>query len=39
MKLGNYNLVKPVFMAPMAGITDKAFREIIRSVGGKYVFS
>lgn len=39
MKLGNYDLTKPVFMAPMAGITDKAFREIIRLVGGKYAFT
>lgn len=36
MKLGSLELTKPVFMAPMAGITDKAFREIIRIVGGKY---
>ncbi|MFA6808751.1 MAG: tRNA dihydrouridine synthase DusB [Eubacteriales bacterium] len=37
MKLGNYVWNTPVFMAPMAGITDKAFREIIHSLGGKYV--
>lgn len=30
---------KPVFMAPMAGITDKAFREIIYYVGGKHSFT
>ncbi|HHV63720.1 MAG TPA: tRNA dihydrouridine synthase DusB [Peptococcaceae bacterium] len=39
MKLGEFELTKPVFMAPMAGITDKAFREIIRLVGGKYTFT
>lgn len=39
MKLGDYNLINPVFMAPMAGVTDKAFREIIYSVGGKYAFT
>jgi len=40
MKLGKYHLSeKPVFMAPMAGITDKAFREIIRLTGGKYVIT
>lgn len=39
MKLGNFNLTRPVFMAPMAGITDKAFREIIHLVGGKYSFT
>lgn len=39
MKLGDYTLTNPVFMAPMAGVTDKAFREIIYSVGGKYTFT
>jgi tRNA-dihydrouridine synthase B len=39
MKLGSYTLDMPVIMAPMAGITDKAFREIIRLTGGKYVFT
>lgn len=36
MKLGEYTLDNPVIMAPMAGITDKAFREIITLLGGKY---
>ena len=36
MKLGKYIMDKPVIMAPMAGITDKAFREIICLLGGKY---
>ncbi len=36
MKLGKYIMEKPVIMAPMAGITDKAFREIICLLGGKY---
>jgi len=27
----------PVFLAPMAGVTDRAFRETVRSLGGKYV--
>lgn len=39
MRLGSYDLAKPVFMAPMAGITDKAFREVISLVGGKYCFT
>lgn len=39
MNIGKYNLAKPVFMAPMAGITDKAFREIIHLTGGKYCFT
>jgi nifR3 family TIM-barrel protein len=36
MKLGGYNWNLPVILAPMAGVTDKAFREIVRLVGGKY---
>ncbi|MGI6450646.1 MAG: tRNA dihydrouridine synthase DusB [Desulfitobacteriia bacterium] len=39
MKLGEFELHKPVFMAPMAGITDKAYREVIHLVGGKYTFT
>ena len=39
MKIGKYNLGTPVFMAPMAGITDKAFREIVYTLGGKFAFS
>ncbi len=39
MKLGNYDLNRPVFMAPMAGVTDKAFRETIRLTGGRYSFT
>ena len=36
MKIGSYELQTPVFLAPMAGITDKAFREITLLTGGKY---
>jgi len=39
MKLGKYILNNPVFMAPMAGITDKAFREIVQLSGGRYTFT
>lgn len=39
MKLGHYELGVPVFLAPLAGVTDKAFRETVRSVGGKYVWT
>lgn len=39
MQLGIYHLSKPVILAPMAGITDKAFREIVFLVGGKYAVS
>lgn len=33
MQIGNVKLENPVISAPMAGITDKAFREIIKSMG------
>ena len=39
MKLGQYELEAPVFLAPLAGVTDKAFRETVRAVGGKYVWT
>ncbi len=39
MKLGPYQLEMPVFLAPMAGVTDKAFRETVCAVGGKYVWT
>lgn len=39
MKLGPYQLGVPVFLAPMAGVTDKAFRETVCAVGGKYVWT
>lgn len=39
MRLGNFDLGVPVFLAPMAGVTDKAFRETVRSVGGHYVWT
>jgi tRNA-dihydrouridine synthase B len=39
MKLGQHILEKPVFLAPMAGITDKAFREIVTFLGGKYTIT
>ncbi|MDP4127491.1 MAG: tRNA dihydrouridine synthase DusB [Bacillota bacterium] len=39
MKLGQYELEVPVFLAPLAGVTDKAFRETVRAVGGNYVWT
>ncbi|SPF36349.1 putative tRNA-dihydrouridine synthase 1 [Candidatus Desulfosporosinus infrequens] len=39
MKLGSYQLEVPVFLAPLAGVTDKAFRETVCAVGGKYVWT
>ncbi|KLU62024.1 tRNA-dihydrouridine synthase C [Peptococcaceae bacterium CEB3] len=39
MKLGSFVMDRPVFLAPMAGVTDKAFRETVRSLGGEYVWT
>lgn len=39
MKIGNIELNNPVFLAPMAGITDKPFREICRRYGAGLVYS
>lgn len=39
MKLGPYELATPVFLAPMAGVTDKAFRQTVYAVGGRYTWT
>ncbi|HVJ50498.1 tRNA dihydrouridine synthase DusB [Desulfitobacterium sp.] len=39
MKLGQFEMEKPVFLAPMAGVTDKAFRETARAIGARYVWT
>ncbi|MBQ3125353.1 MAG: tRNA dihydrouridine synthase DusB [Clostridia bacterium] len=39
MKIGNSELENRVFLAPMAGITDKPFREICREFGAGMVYS
>ncbi|MEL1134796.1 tRNA dihydrouridine synthase DusB [Desulfitobacterium sp. THU1] len=39
MRLGKFDFEVPVFLAPMAGVTDKAFRETVRSVGGRHVWT
>lgn len=39
MKLGNYDLGVPVFLAPLAGVTDKAFRETVCALGGRSVWT
>jgi len=39
MQLGKFDLKIPVFLAPMAGVTDKAFRETVRSTGGRLVWT
>ena len=37
MKIGNVEIAGKTVLAPMAGITDKAFREICRCFGASYV--
>ena len=39
MRLGPYTLTSPVFLAPMAGITDKPFRQLCRNMGAGLVVS
>ncbi|MCL2015045.1 MAG: tRNA dihydrouridine synthase DusB [Defluviitaleaceae bacterium] len=39
IKLGNLNLTSNVFLAPMAGITDKSFRQLCRENGANLAFS
>lgn len=39
MQLGKFSFDIPVFLAPMAGVTDKAFRQVVRAVGGRYVWT
>ncbi len=39
MKIGNVELENNIFLAPMAGITDKPYREICRKFGAGMVYS
>ncbi|MBT3251013.1 MAG: tRNA dihydrouridine synthase DusB [Candidatus Marinimicrobia bacterium] len=39
MKIGDLSIDNPVFLAPMAGVTDHAFRVICRSMGAGVVYS
>ncbi|VAW65130.1 tRNA-dihydrouridine synthase DusB [hydrothermal vent metagenome] len=39
MQLGPYSLLSPVFLAPMAGITDRPFRQLCRAMGAGLVVS
>lgn len=39
MKIGNIELENNVFLAPMAGVTDRAFREICRTYGCGLVYT
>lgn len=39
MRIGNYQLQNPVFLAPMAGITDQPFRQLCTHFGAGLTFS
>jgi tRNA-dihydrouridine synthase B len=39
MQIGPYQLVNPVFVAPMAGVTDRPFRRLCKSLGAGYAVS
>ncbi|GHU76900.1 tRNA-dihydrouridine synthase [Clostridia bacterium] len=39
MKIGNLTINGNVFLAPMAGVTDKAFRDICREFGAVFTYS
>ena len=39
MRIGPYDLANPVFVAPMAGVTDRPFRQLCRQLGAGYAVS
>ena len=39
MKIGNLNIKNPVFLAPMAGITDYPYRMICKKFGAGIVYT
>lgn len=39
MKIGQKEIEYPVFLAPMAGVTDRAFRSLCRETGADYTFT
>ena len=39
MKIGNLKILNPLFLAPMAGITDHPFRMLCREMGAGVVFT
>jgi len=39
MKIGPYTLTNPIALAPMAGVTDRPFRQLCRELGAGYVVS
>ena len=39
MQIGPYTLANPIALAPMAGVTDRPFRQLCRELGAAYVVS
>jgi tRNA-dihydrouridine synthase B len=39
MQIGPYTLASPLFVAPMAGVTDRPFRQLCRRMGAGYAVS
>ena len=39
MQIGPYVLANPVFVAPMAGVTDRPFRQLCKRLGAGYAVS
>ncbi len=37
MQIGPYTLANPIALAPMAGVTDRPFRQLCRALGAGYV--
>ena len=39
MKIGSVNIPSPLVLAPMAGVTDLAFRTVCRELGASYTIT
>jgi tRNA-dihydrouridine synthase B len=39
MNIGPYTLLNPFFVAPMAGVTDRPFRQLCKKLGAGYAVS
>ena len=39
MNIGNINIKHPLFLAPMAGVTDRPFRTICKKFGASMVYT
>ena len=39
MQIGNVDIITPIFLAPMAGVTDYSFRILCKEMGAGVVYS